>query len=69
MASPGFATRYVRNLVCTWELRVPEGRRILLQPIVQDVEGSMATADGLGKTDTFFGSKTIQYTPINHRSS
>ncbi|KFD70157.1 hypothetical protein M514_09537 [Trichuris suis] len=42
ISSPNFPIRYVKNLICDWEIRVRSGYRILLQPVVLNVEGMMS---------------------------
>uniref|UniRef100_A0A5S6Q849 CUB domain-containing protein n=1 Tax=Trichuris muris TaxID=70415 RepID=A0A5S6Q849_TRIMR len=48
ISSPNFPIRYVKNLICDWEIRVRRGYRILVQPIVLNVEGVMGD-DGLSR--------------------
>ncbi|KRX14888.1 Cubilin [Trichinella nelsoni] len=41
IVTPNFPQRYVKDMVCHWEIRVRIGYRILLQPVVLNVEGMM----------------------------
>ncbi|XP_003374151.1 putative CUB domain protein [Trichinella spiralis] len=42
IVTPNFPQRYVKDMVCHWEIRVRIGYRILLQPVVLNVEGMMS---------------------------
>ncbi len=47
MASPNYPNRYAVDLICTWQIKVRKGYRVLLKPIEMNVEGEMGD---VGKT-------------------
>ncbi|KRZ71535.1 Cubilin [Trichinella papuae] len=59
IVTPNFPQRYVKDMVCHWEIRVRIGYRILLQPVVLNVEGMMGD-DGKSKySKEFCGEKVV----------